>query len=103
MSDEHQTPTPDDALLAWIRTVVPDGCTPVGWCHKPIHGHILDKAPDVVDATRAAISESFGDTPHVVLEIRQDDEAARVSHELAQALDRTGGGVLLVGVGYEHG
>jgi hypothetical protein len=102
VSHDHPTP-PADAFVAWIHTIVPAGSTPVGWCHKPIHRHILDKAPDVVDATKDAIAESFGDTPHVVLEIRADDAAARANDELAQALERTDGGVLLVGVSYERG
>ena len=100
---EHPTPSSADEFVRWIRTVVPIGCTPIGWCHKPIHRHIVEKAPDVIDATRDAISQSFGDAPHVVLEIRPDDEAARASDELAQALERTDGGVLLVGVSYERG
>lgn len=102
MSHDHPTPSEADAFTDWIRTVVPAGATPLGWCHKPIHRHILEKAPDVVDATKEAISQSFGDAAHVVLEIRPDDDAARASEELAQALDRTDGGVLLVGVSYER-
>ena len=98
-----RSPEPDDAFVAWIRSVVPAGVTPVGWCHKPIHRHIVEKAPDVVDATKDAISQSFGDTPHVVLEIRRDDAALQANANLADALDRTDGGVLLVGVGYERG
>ena len=100
---ESPTPSSADGFIRWIRTVVPDGCTPIGWCHKAIHRHIVEKAPDVIDATRDAISESFGDAPHVVVELHPDDEATRASDELARALERTDGGVLLVGVSYERG
>jgi hypothetical protein len=103
VSHHHPEPSPADGLVDWIRTVVPAGSTPIGWCNKPIHRHILEKAPDIVDATKDAIAQSFGDTPHVILEIRPDDEAARATDELARALDRTDGGVLLVGVSYALG
>lgn len=102
MTSENPTSRPADAFVEWIRALVPDGCTPVGWCHKAIHRHIVEKAPDVIDATKGAISQSFGDTPHVVLEIHADDEAIGANPDLEQALSRTDGGVLLLGVGYER-
>lgn len=101
MSAEHSADRPSDPFVAWLRGLVPAGATPTGWCHQPVHRHILEKAPDVLAATKDAISQSFGDAPHVVVELRADEPASQVSDEIAQALDRTDGGVLLVGVGYE--
>lgn len=91
---------PSTDLAELIRRAVPSGATPTGWCHKPIHRHILENAPDVVEATRAAISESFADTPHVIVEIRASDVEAAAESEIAQAVERTDGGVLVVGIGY---
>jgi hypothetical protein len=100
------TPAASDRPGAGVADVIlralPPGVTPTGWCYKPIHRHVLDNAPDVVDATRDSISKTFGDTPHVVVELRSVDLDRSIDSEILQALDRTDGGVLVVGIGYEQ-
>lgn len=102
MTTSASSDHPSTDLAELIRRAVPSGATPTGWCHKPIHRHILEKAPDVVEATRAAISESFADTPHVIVELRATDVESSPESEIAQAVERTDGGVVVVGIGYSE-
>ena len=101
MTTAASSDRPPANLADLVRRAVPPGAIPTGWCHKPIHHHVLEKAPDVVEATRAAISESFGETPHVVIELRAGDVKTDADSEISQAIDRTDGGVLLLGIGYQ--
>lgn len=100
MSTAASPDRPSADLAELAKRVVPAGATPTGWCHKSIHRHIIEKAPDVVEATRAAISESFADAPHVIVELHAADFAAGGDSPLAQAVERTDGGLVLVGIGY---
>lgn len=93
---------PAASVAELIRRALPPGATPTAWCYQPIHRHVIHNAADVVDATRNSISETFGDTPHVVVEVRLGDLDEDVESEIVQALHRTDGGVVVVGVGYEQ-
>jgi len=66
----------------------------------PIHRHVLDNAPDVIDMTREGIAGTFGETPHVVVVLRSEDLAADPESDVSQMLALTQGGVLIVGIGY---
>lgn len=89
---EHEVP---EAVVA----ALPADAVPVSISYHPIHGHVLARAGSAaLDAAAEDMGKTFGDTPHVVVPIRSED----VQHQagLYETLQRTEGGVLLVGVGY---
>jgi DNA-directed RNA polymerase subunit M/transcription elongation factor TFIIS len=92
---------PAGSLRALVYAALPPDASPTDTACQPLHRHVLDKAQgDVVALTREKMSASFGDTPHVVVEVREGDLDPRTDGELVGLLEQTEGGVLVFGVAY---
>lgn len=78
---------------------LPAGAVPVSTTSQAISGHVLARAGDeVVDAVAEQMAGAFGATPHVIVALRAEQVTDRP--DLHDAIARTEGGVLVVGVGY---
>jgi hypothetical protein len=92
---------PAGSLRSLVYAALPPTATPTDTACQPLHRHVLDNAQgDVVALTRDKMSTSFGDTPHVVVVIREGDLDPVTDGELVGLLEQTGGGVLVFGVSY---
>ena len=94
----HATPpaatVPQDILAA-----LPAGAVPISTMTHPVSGHVLAKAgSEIVDAVAADMASAFGDTAHIVVPLSAEQVADQP--ELQEAVTRTDGGLLVVGVGY---
>ena len=92
---------PAGSLRSLVYAALPPDATPTDTACQPIHRHVLENAQgDVVALTREKMSAAFGDTPHVVVEIRDGDLDPATDGELVGLLEQTEGGVLVFGVSY---
>jgi hypothetical protein len=91
-------------LRRLVYAHLPDGASPVGTAAQPLHRRTLERAQgDVVDLTKAKMSAEFGDAPHVVLVLRDDDLDPGTDEELWRLLQSTDGGAVVFGVTYVDG
>jgi DNA-directed RNA polymerase subunit M/transcription elongation factor TFIIS len=92
---------PAGSLRSLVYAALPPTATPTDTACQPLHRHVLDNAQgDIIELTREKMSASFGDTPHVVVVIRDGDLDPATDGELTGLLDQTAGGVLIFGVSY---
>lgn len=88
-------------LRSLVYAALPANASPTDTACQPLHRHVLDHAQgDVVELTREKMSTTFGDTPHVVLVLRDGDLDPETDGELTGLLEQTAGGVLVFGVTY---
>jgi len=93
-AETHELPMPQV-----LRAALPAGAEVVAVGHHPIHGYTIERAgSDVVEAARKEMSGGFGATSHLIVALDRNDVADEP--ELAQVVERTEGGLLLIGVGY---
>lgn len=101
MTTEDAARPPAGSLRSLVYAALPANATPTGTACQPLHRHVLDHAQgDVVELTREKMSASFGETPHVVVVIREGDLDPATDGELTGLLAETVGGVLVFGVSY---
>jgi hypothetical protein len=101
MATENADRQPAGSLRTLVYSALPPDATPTDTACQPLHRHVLDKAQgDVVQLTREKMSATFGETPHVVVEIREGDLDPRTDGELVGLLEQTEGGLLVFGVTY---
>ena len=101
MTTEDAARSPAGNLRSLVYAALPENATPTGTACQPLHRHVLDHAQgDVVELTREKMSASFGETPHVVVVIRDGDLDPATDGELTGLLEETAGGVLVFGVSY---
>ena len=101
MTTEDAARSPAGSLRSLVYAALPANATPTGTSCQPLHRHVLDHAQgDVVGLTREKMSASFGETPHVVVVIRDGDLDPATDGELTGLLEETAGGVLVFGVSY---
>jgi len=100
MTTEHDR-APAGSLRSLVYAALPPDAGPTDTACQPLHRHVLDNAQgDVVELTREKMSATFGDTPHVVVVIRDGDLDPATDGELVGVLEQTEGGVLVFGVSY---
>jgi DNA-directed RNA polymerase subunit M/transcription elongation factor TFIIS len=101
MTTEGAGRPPAGSLRALVYGALPTTASPTDTACQPLHRHVLDNAQgDVLELTREKMSASFGDTPHVVVVIRDGDLDPATDGELVGLLEQTEGGVLVFGVSY---
>jgi hypothetical protein len=101
MATDDAARSPAGSLRALVYAALPPNAAPTNTACQPLHRHVLDKAQgDVVQLTREKMVASFGETPNVVVEIREGDLDPRTDGELVGLLEQTEGGVLVFGVTY---
>jgi hypothetical protein len=101
MTTEDAERRPAGSLRTLVYAALPPDATPTDTACQPLHRHVLDRAQgDVVELTRVKMSSTFGETPHVVVVIRDGDLDPRTDGELVGLLEQTEGGVLVFGVSY---
>lgn len=92
---------PAGSLRSLVYAALPPDATPTDTACQPLHRHVLENAQgDVVALTREKMDAALGDTPHVVVEIRDGDLDPATDGELVGLLEGTEGGVLVFGVTY---
>ena len=92
---------PAGSLRSLVYAALPSDASPTDTACQPLHRHVLDNAQgDVVALTREKMSATFGDTPHVVVVVRDGDLDPATDGELVVLLEGTHGGVLVFGVTY---
>jgi DNA-directed RNA polymerase subunit M/transcription elongation factor TFIIS len=101
MTTEGTARRPAGSLRSLVYAALPPNASPTDTACQPLHRHVLEKAQgDVVELTREKMSATFGETPHVVVEIRDGDLDPTTDGELVGLLEQTEGGVLVFGVSY---
>jgi DNA-directed RNA polymerase subunit M/transcription elongation factor TFIIS len=101
MTTEDADRRPAGSLRSLVHAALPPTAVPTDTACQPLHRHVLDNAQgDVVELTRAKMSTSFGDAPHIVVVIRDGDLDPATDGELTGLLEETAGGVLVFGVSY---
>jgi DNA-directed RNA polymerase subunit M/transcription elongation factor TFIIS len=101
MTTEDAGRSPAGSLRSLVYAALPPNASPTGTACQPLHRHVLDHAQgDVVELTREKMSASFGETPHVVVVIRDGDLDPATDGELTGLLEETAGGVLVFGGSY---
>jgi hypothetical protein len=94
----HEPPGTAD-IPREVLAALPAGAVPVSATSQAISGHVLARAGnEIVDAVTAQMASAFGTAPHVVVALTAQQVTDRP--ELHDAIARTEGGVLVVGVGY---
>ena len=101
MATESAERPPAGSLRTLVYGALPPNAAPTDTACQPLHRHVLERAQgDVVALTREKMGATFGDTPHVVVEVRDGDLDPRTDGELVGLLEQTEGGVLIFGVAY---
>jgi nicotinamidase-related amidase len=100
-SEEREDETPV-ALPEIVTSRLPTGATPREVCLHQLSGHVVARAgQEVIDAAGAEMVTGFASPEHVVVTVRDGDLGPADDDRLTTALQRTEGGVLLIGVGYD--
>lgn len=91
-------------LRALVYEAIPPSASPTDTLCQPLHRHVLEKSQgDVIELTTQKVQEQFGDTPHVVLVLRDGDLDPETDGDVYRLLQQTDGGVVVFGVTYtEH-
>jgi hypothetical protein len=98
---DHDLPYAELPLPSVVARALPENAVPAAVSQHPIHGHVLRRAGnEVLDAAQAAMSSGFGDTPHVIVILSDEDLGPDDDPRYAKALEMTDGGAVLIGVGY---
>lgn len=92
------------SLRAIVHAALPPSARPTSTYSQPLHRHVIERSPDdVIALTRQQVGEQFGDEPHIVLCLRSEDLDPQQDGDVLGVLERTGGGVVVFGVGYVLG
>jgi hypothetical protein len=98
----HSSDSEPVRLPSVVLRAVPEGALMREVCEHPIHGRVIEHAGDeVIDAASASMVEGFTTSEHVVVRVTPEDLQPDDDPRLAAALTMSGGGVLLIAVGYE--
>jgi DNA-directed RNA polymerase subunit M/transcription elongation factor TFIIS len=88
-------------LRALVYEVLPPGASPTDTLCQPLHRHVLEKSQgDVLELTREKVRQQFGDTPNVVITLRENDLDPDTDSDVYGLLKQTDGGTLVFGVAY---
>lgn len=84
-----------------VTRQLPGGAEPLSVSEHPISGHVLRRAGDsVLDAARQAMAAGFGTTRSVIAILTAENVEPSDDDRYRSALDLTGGGAIILGVGY---
>jgi len=98
MPTEHHQPP---GLRKLVYAQLPADAAPTDTVVRPISRYVLENAEgNVVEMVRQRVMEEFGETPHVVLTLRDGDLDPATDGELVPLLEDTDGGLLVFGVAY---
>ncbi|MCW2929507.1 MAG: isochorismatase hydrolase [Actinomycetia bacterium] len=87
------------AIPARVLAQLPPGARAVSVILHPVHGHALRRSGgELVEAVRAEMTQAFGGSPHIIVELRDTEPGDPA--ELRTAVTQTSGGVVMIGVGY---
>lgn len=98
---EAEDESPVDLPAVVLRSL-PAGAQPREVCLHPLPGRVVERAgQEVVEAASAEMTGGFTTPERLVVAVRQADLEPSDDARIGSALGATGGGVLLIGVGYD--